>query len=85
MNSQISFRTIATVPLDLLQLSRRNQSSSEDTVELYLGGVAYPLDSPSIWRYTAKDALQPPKVPAIDQLRKAINETEKALQQKHKP
>jgi hypothetical protein len=59
--------------------------SSEDTVELYVGGVEYPLDSPPVWRYMAKDALQPPKVPAIDQLRKAINETEKALQQKQKP
>lgn len=59
--------------------------SSDDTVELYVGGVDYPLDGTPIWRYTSKDALQPPKVPAIDQLRKAISETEKALQQKQKP
>lgn len=58
---------------------------SNDTVELYLGGVDYPLDSAPIWRYTAKDALNPPKIPAIDQLRKAIDETEKAAQQKQKP
>ncbi len=59
--------------------------ASEDTVELYLGGVEYPLDSSPIWRYSAKDALHPPKIPALDQLRKAIDETEKALQQKQKP
>jgi hypothetical protein len=58
--------------------------ASEDTVALYFGGVEYPLDSPAIWRYTAKDALHPPKVPAVDQLRKAIDETDKA-QQKQKP
>jgi hypothetical protein len=59
--------------------------ASEDAVELYFGGVDDPLDSPPVWRYTAKDALHPPKVPAIDQLRKAIDETDKALQQKKKP
>ena len=59
--------------------------ASEDTVELYLGGVDYPLDSAPIWRYTAKDALNPPKISAIDQLRKAVDETEKAVQQKQKP
>jgi len=59
--------------------------ASEDTVALYLGGVDYPLDSSPIWRYTAKDALHPPKIPAIDELRKAILETEKATQQKKNP
>lgn len=60
-------------------------SASEDTLQLYLGGNDYPLDSPAIWRYTAKDALHPPKVPGIEELRKTINETEKAIQQKKKP
>jgi hypothetical protein len=59
--------------------------TSEDTLELYLGGNDYPLDSSPIWRYTAKDALHPPKIPGIEELRKAINETEKATQQKKKP
>jgi hypothetical protein len=60
---------------------------SEDSVALYLGGIdrPYPLDSPSLWRYTAKDALHPPKIAAIDQLRKAIAESEKAQQQQKKP
>ena len=59
--------------------------ASEDTLELYLGGKDYPLDSAPIWRYSAQNALHPPKVPGIDELRKAINETEKATQQKKKP
>ena len=58
---------------------------SDDMVELYLGRVEDPLDAPPIWRYTAKDALRSPKIPAIEQLRKAIQDTEKALQQKQKP
>jgi len=60
-------------------------SASEDTVALYLGRVDYPLDRPFIWRYTAKDALHPPKVSAIDELRKAFDETEKSAQRKQKP
>lgn len=59
--------------------------ASEDTLALYLGGNDYPLDSPAIWRYTAKDALHPPKISGIEELRKAINETEKATQRKKKP
>jgi hypothetical protein len=58
---------------------------SEDTLELYAGGVEYPLDSPPIWRYSAKDALNPPKNQGINQLRKSIEQTEKAVQQKQKP
>jgi len=59
--------------------------ASDDTLVLYLGGVDYPLDSPSIWRYSSKDALRQPEVRGIDQLRKAFNETEKAAQRKQKP
>jgi len=55
---------------------------SVDTLELYRGGVEYPLDSPPVWRYMAKDGLRPPQVPAVDQLRKAIDETEKTAAQK---
>lgn len=38
-----------------------------------------PLDSPPVWRYTAKDALESPSVPAVDAFRKAITESEKQL------
>ncbi len=35
-------------------------------------GVNYP-----VWRYTAKNALQSPSVPAVDEFKKAITEAEK--------
>jgi hypothetical protein len=57
--------------------------SSDDTLQVYRGKVEYPLDSPAVWRYMAKDALRPPAVPAIEQFRKAIDDSEKALAQKH--
>lgn len=56
--------------------------SSEDTFTVYRGQVEYPLDAPPVWRYTAKDALSSPAVPAVTQFRKIIDETEKELAQK---
>jgi hypothetical protein len=50
---------------------------SEDTFEVYRGGVADPLDSSPVWRYTAKDCLRAPKVTAVEEFRKAIAEAEK--------
>jgi hypothetical protein len=55
---------------------------SEDTFEVYQGGVEYPLDAAPVWRYMAKDALSGPEVPAVEQFRKAIDESEKQHQQK---
>jgi hypothetical protein len=56
--------------------------SSEDSFEVYMGGIDYPLDAPPLWRYTAKDALNAPRVDAVEQFRKAINESEQQRQQK---
>lgn len=55
---------------------------SQDTFEVYRGKVDYPLDSSAVWRYSAKDALRPPTVSAVDQFRKAIDEAEKAAAEK---
>jgi hypothetical protein len=55
---------------------------SEDMFEVYLGGIDRPLDAPPIWRYTAKNALDGPQVAAVEQFRKAIEESEK---QRKKP
>jgi hypothetical protein len=55
---------------------------SEDTLEVYQGGFDYPLDAPPVWRYMAKDALNGPQVAAVEQFRKAIDESEKQRQQK---
>jgi hypothetical protein len=43
-------------------------------LEVYRGGIEYPLDSPAVSRYRAKDALRSPQVPAVDQFRKIFDE-----------
>jgi hypothetical protein len=55
---------------------------SEDTFAVYRGGIEYPLDSAPVWRYVAKDSLSSPAVRAVDEFRKAIVATEKAVAQK---
>jgi hypothetical protein len=55
---------------------------SDDTFEVYRGGVESPLDSAPVWRYTAENALDAPQVPAVEQFRKALTESEKQHQQK---
>lgn len=57
--------------------------SSEDTFEVYRGGVREPLDTSPVWRYTAKNSLNAPQVTAVEEFRKAIEESEK--QGQHKP
>jgi len=56
--------------------------SSEDSFEVYLGGVEYPLDAAPVWRYMAKNALDAPTVAAVSQFQKAIDESEKQRQKK---
>jgi len=48
-----------------------------DSFAVYRGGGDYPLDSPAIWRYEAKDCLRPPKMTAVEEFRKALAEAEK--------
>lgn len=55
---------------------------SEDTFAVYRGRADYPLDSPTVWRYTAKEALSSPSVPAVAQFREAIDQSLKTLAQK---
>jgi hypothetical protein len=52
--------------------------SPQDTFTVYRGDIQNPLDAPAAWRYTAKDALESPSVPAVDKFRKAIADAEKA-------
>jgi len=56
--------------------------SSDDTFEVYRGGGEYPLDTSPVWRYIAKGSLDSPQVAAVEQFRKAIEESEKQHQQK---
>jgi hypothetical protein len=50
---------------------------ADDLFAVYRGRRQDPLDSPSVWRYSAKDALRSPGVPAVDEFRKLIVEAEK--------
>ncbi len=57
---------------------------TQDTFVVYRGGIKddpnwSPLDAPAVWRYTAKNALEAPSVPAVDAFRKAIADSEKQL------
>jgi hypothetical protein len=56
--------------------------SSEDSFEVYLGGVEYPLDGAPVWRYMGNNALDAPAVAAVSQFQKAIDESEKQRQKK---
>ena len=56
--------------------------SAQDMFVVYRGNKDpnwSPLDSPSVWRYSGKDALASPSVPAVEVFRKLIAESEKQL------
>ena len=56
--------------------------SPQDMFVVYRGSMdpnASPLDAPSVWRYSGKDALASPSVPAVEVFRKLIAESEKQL------
>ena len=54
---------------DMFVVYRTNKNDPQDT----------PLDSPAVWRYTSRDALHSPDVPAVEEFRKVIAESEKKL------
>jgi hypothetical protein len=56
---------------------------SDDTFEVYRGGVEYPLDSVPVWRYSGRGTLLSPSVRAVGEFREAIEKAEKSA--KHKP
>ena len=56
--------------------------AAEDTFQVYQGGVQYSLDNAPVWKLVAKDGLKPPGVAAVEQFRKAVEESEKAARQK---
>jgi hypothetical protein len=52
--------------------------SSQDMFVVYRGSTdpnSSPLDAPSVWRYSGKDALASPSVPAVEAFRKLIAES----------
>lgn len=61
--------------------------SADDAFEVYRGreNLELSLESPPVWRYTAKDSLKAPKVSAVEQFRKAIEASEKVDANKDQP
>jgi hypothetical protein len=56
--------------------------SPQDMFVVYRGSADpnwSPLDAPAVWRYSGKDALASPSVPAVEVFRKLIAESEKQL------
>ncbi len=56
--------------------------SSQDMFVVYRGNMdphSSPLDAPAVWRYSAKNALESPSVPAVEAFRKLVVESEKQL------
>jgi hypothetical protein len=56
--------------------------SPQDMFVVYRGSTDpkwSPLDAPPVWRYSDKDALASPSVPAVEVFRKLIAESEKQL------
>lgn len=59
--------------------------SPDDVFEVYqamAGGNA--LDEPPVWRYVGKNGLHSPDVPAVAEFRKAVEESDKALQEEQR-
>jgi hypothetical protein len=75
--------TAPATPPDTSPHPQVEVGEAEDTFVVYLGHIEDPLNRPAVWRYIAKDALRSPKVPAVAEFRKLIEEAEK--QQKPKP
>ena len=55
----------------------------DDMFVVYDGSISLPLDGTPVWRYTGKNALRSPDVPAVAEFRKLIEAALK--QQKTKP
>ena len=77
------------MPQDSEPRAQTEIGSSEDTMEVYRGDVDIPLERAPAWRYSAKDALRPPSLSAVEQFHNAVDQSEKALAtqdaQKKKP
>ena len=56
--------------------------AENDTFMVFQGGVQYRVDNPPVWIYIAKDGLKPPRVVAVEEFRKAVEESDKAAAQK---
>ena len=62
-------------------------TGSDDLFEVYQGNTRYPLDGIVVWRYSGRDGLKSPNVPAVAAFQKAIEDSVKQQknQQSKKP
>ncbi len=62
-------------------------SSADDSFLVYRGNVEDPLSAVPMWRLNAKDCLHRKSVPAVDEFKAAVAETERVIaeQQQKKP
>lgn len=74
---------IPSGPQDTTPHPQVEAGAPDDMFVVYQGRVDRPLERPSVWRYSAADALHSPEVPAVEKFRKAVEEAEK--QQKSNP
>ena len=56
--------------------------AENDTFKVFQGGEQYTVDNPPVWMYVAKDGLKPPRVVAVEEFRKVVEESDKAAEQK---
>lgn len=69
-------------PRDTRPSPQIEAGSPDDSFVVYQGGAGDPLDRPAAWRYTKKNALKSPDIPAVAEFRKIIEDAEKQLANK---
>ena len=62
---------------------KNDMGHREDWFEVYRGGIPYPLDTIPAFRLVNRDLLDPPKVVAVEQFRKFLEDAEKERPKKH--
>jgi len=74
-------------PADARPHSSIEFGAAEDLMEVHRGreSLRQATESPAVWRYSNRDALLSPKVPAVDKFRKAIEDSEKQASRKAQP
>jgi len=74
-------------PTDARPHSSIEIGAGEDLMEVHRGRetLRRATESPAVWRYSNRDALRSPTVPAVEKFRKAIEDSEKQAASKGHP
>jgi hypothetical protein len=78
-------RLPGTYPTDTVDTPRIGTGAAygDDLFEVHQGNQHDPIESPILWRYSGRDGLKSPRLPAVEAFRAAIEEAEE--QAKAKP